>query len=144
MAQDDYRVIHEPPSVATYMALREAAGMRSRSNEGAALGLPNSLFAIQVLHEDESVGMGRVIGDGGLFYQVVDIAVMPAHQGRGLGKRIMGEIRDYLLREAPENAFVSLLADGEAHRLYRQFGFTPTAPHSIGMGWYLTAANRQR
>lgn len=141
---DDYRTISEPPSVATYMALREAAGMRSRSAEGAARGLPNSLFAIQVLHGEETVGMGRVIGDGGCFYQVVDIAVMPAHQGRGLGKRIMGEIRDYLLREAPENAFVSLLADGEAHRLYRQFGFTPTAPHAIGMGWYLTAANRRR
>ena len=28
---------------------------------------------------------------------------------------------------------VSLLADGEAHRLYAQFGFAPTAPASIGM-----------
>ena len=33
--------------------------------------------------------MGRVIGDGGLFFQVVDIAVEPAHQGRGLGKAIV-------------------------------------------------------
>ncbi|WP_217636512.1 GNAT family N-acetyltransferase [Modicisalibacter muralis] len=108
--------------------------MNERSAPGAGRGLPNSLFAVQVTYQGETVGMGRVVGDDGCFYQVVDIAVKPAHQGQGLGKRIMGEIRDYILRTAPPNAFVSLMADGEAHRLYAQFGFRPT--HSLGMGWY--------
>ncbi|MFD2882298.1 hypothetical protein ACFTAO_51075 [Paenibacillus rhizoplanae] len=31
--------------------------------------------------------MGRVIGDGGCFFQVTDIAVKPSFQGRGLGKK---------------------------------------------------------
>ncbi|GHB24590.1 GNAT family N-acetyltransferase [Salinicola rhizosphaerae] len=132
----DYAIRLEPPTVATYMALRQAAGMNPRGDAGAARALPNSLFAVQVVHGDETVGMGRVVGDGGCFYQVVDIAVHPEHQGRGLGKRIMHEIADYIRREAPENAFVSLLADGEAHRLYAQFGFRPTAPKAIGMAWY--------
>ncbi|MDF3918677.1 GNAT family N-acetyltransferase [Salinicola salarius] len=144
-----YRLIFEPPTIDTYMRLRREAGMNARSAAGAVLGLPNSLFAVQVVHwgenegehGSETVGMGRVVGDGGCFYQVVDIAVKPAHQGRGLGKRIMGEIRAYILREAPENAFVSLLADGEAHRLYAQFGFKPTAPHAIGMVWYPKPSN---
>ncbi|WP_110643773.1 GNAT family N-acetyltransferase [Salinicola sp. CPA57] len=135
-----YRLIFEPPDAETYMRLRREAGMNARSAAGAALGLPNSLFAVQIVHQlegkSETVGMGRIVGDGGCFYQVVDIAVQPAHQGRGLGKRIMSEIRAYILREAPENAFVSLLADGEAHRLYAQFGFKPTSPHAIGMAWY--------
>lgn len=139
-----YRLIFEPPEIETYMRLRREAGMNPRSADGAARGLPRSLFAVQVVHqregECETVGMGRVVGDGGCFYQVVDIAVLPAHQGRGLGKRIMGEIRAYILREAPENAFVSLLADGEAHRLYAQFGFEPTAPRAIGMSWYPSVA----
>ncbi|MGQ7242074.1 GNAT family N-acetyltransferase [Salinicola sp. V024] len=144
-----YRLIFEPPTIDTYMTLRREAGMRPRSAAGAARGLPQSLFVVQVVHqgenegehESETVGMGRVVGDGGCFYQVVDIAVKPAHQGRGLGKRIMSEIRSYLLREAPENAFVSLLADGEAHRLYAQFGFEPTAPHAVGMAWYPKPSN---
>ncbi|WP_110657509.1 GNAT family N-acetyltransferase [Salinicola halimionae] len=144
-----YRLIFEPPDIETYMRLRREAGMKPRSAAGAAVGLPKSLFAVQVVHqgenagehESEIVGMGRVVGDGGCFYQVVDIAVHPVHQGRGLGKRIMGEIRAYILREAPENAFVSLLADGEAHRLYAQFGFSPTSPHAIGMAWYPHPSN---
>ena len=83
--------------------------------------------------------MGRVIGDGGAFYQVVDIAVLPAHQGLGLGKQIMAAISDYIAREVPESAYISLIADGEAYRLYQQFGFALTAPASQGMGLTKTA-----
>ena len=32
------------------------------------------------------IAMGRLIGDGALFLQVVDIAVRPGHQHKGLGK----------------------------------------------------------
>ena len=77
--------------------------------------------------------MGRVVGDGGLAFQVVDIAVAPDHRGLGLGKAIMSRVAAWLDRAAPPGAHVSLIADGEAHRLYAQFGFRPTAPVSIGM-----------
>ena len=77
--------------------------------------------------------MGRVIGDGGLFFMVVDIAVEPAHQGRGLGKAIMAALVERLRAAAPSRAHVALIADGEAHRLYAQYGFTLTAPGGVGM-----------
>ncbi|MCC7679572.1 acetyltransferase (GNAT) family protein [Janthinobacterium sp. HH103] len=121
------------PSIATYQQLRVAAGLSAKTAEAAAKGLPNSLFAVQVLHGDEVVGMGRVIGDGGCFYQVVDIAVLPAHQGKGLGKLIMREIRQFIDSDVPESAYVSLIADGQAQDLYAQFGFKHTAPASVGM-----------
>ena len=121
------------PAIATYQLLRVAAGMSAKSTEAAAKGLPNSLFAVQVLHGDEVVGMGRIIGDGGCFFQVTDIAVLPAHQGKGLGKRIMGEIMQFIETEVPESAYVSLIADGQAQDLYAQFGFRHTAPASVGM-----------
>jgi len=77
--------------------------------------------------------MGRVIGDGGCFYQVVDIAVLPEHQGKGLGKRIMKEIMKFIALSVPQSAYVSLIADGKAQDLYAQFGFKYTAPASVGM-----------
>jgi hypothetical protein len=40
-------------------------------------------------------------------------------------------------KTAPSGAHVSLIADGEAHRLYSQFGFRPTAPESIAMAFYI-------
>jgi ribosomal protein S18 acetylase RimI-like enzyme len=121
------------PSVATYQQLRIATGLSAKTTEAAARGLPHSLFAVQVLHGDAVVGMGRIIGDGGCFYQVVDIAVLPAHQGKGLGKLIMREIMQFIETEVPASAYVSLIADGQAQELYAQFGFQHTAPASVGM-----------
>lgn len=128
-----YAVSHRVPSVETYRHLRQAAGLSPKTTEAAERGLPHTLFGVQILCGGEPVAMGRVIGDGGCFYQVVDIAVLPEHQGRGLGKTVMREIADYIAREVPESAYVSLLADGQAYRLYQQFGFTLTSPASVGM-----------
>ena len=128
-----YTTLLETPNIATYQHLRVAAGLSPKSMEAAARGLPNSLFAVQILQGKDVVGMGRVIGDDGCFYQVVDIAVLPEHQGQGLGKRIMQEIRAYIDTSVPKSAYVSLIADGQAQELYAQFGFTHTAPASVGM-----------
>jgi len=133
MSESHYSISHDIPSVETYRHLRQASGLSAKTVEAACRGLPNSLFAVQILCAGQTVAMGRVIGDGGTFYQVVDIAVLPEHQGRGLGKKVMSEIQGYMEREVPASAYVSLLADGEAYRLYQQYGFALTAPASVGM-----------
>jgi ribosomal protein S18 acetylase RimI-like enzyme len=125
-------VRHQPPDVEDFLHLRRMTGMGMRGREGARIGLKNSLFAVSVYHEGRLVGMGRVVGDGGCNFEVVDVAVDPAYQGRGIGKRIMGEVDAYLRQHAPRGAYVSLIADVPADELYRQFGFQSTAP-SIGM-----------
>ena len=77
--------------------------------------------------------MGRIIGDGGTAFQIVDIALEPAHQGLGLGKTIMSALMDHLNTHAPQGAYVSLIADGDARHLYAKYGFEPVMPASIGM-----------
>lgn len=133
MQDRDYEIVHSLPSVADYCRLRQQTGLSAKSHEAASRGLPRSLFAVQVLYHNQTVAMGRVIGDDGCFYQITDIAVLPEHQGRGLAKQIMQSIVDYLQQHAPASAYVSLLADGEAQHLYAKFGFRPTAPASVGM-----------
>lgn len=135
-----YSVLHATPSTGVYNALRTGAGLSAKTEEAAMYGLPGSLFAVQILHRGEPVGMGRVIGDGGCYYQVVDIAVLPGHRGKGLGKRIMREIMDYLDANVPPRGYVSLIADSKAHELYTGFGFEPTAPAGIGMAYRPGAA----
>ncbi|MBI2262470.1 MAG: GNAT family N-acetyltransferase [Caulobacterales bacterium] len=133
MIPDGYQLKAETPSDEEYLRLRMAAGLSRKSPEGAAIGLANSWHAVVVRRDGQAVGMGRVIGDGGLFFMVVDIAVEPAHQGRGLGKAIMAALVERLREAAPSRAHVALIADGEAHRLYAQYGFTLTAPGGVGM-----------
>jgi GNAT superfamily N-acetyltransferase len=128
-----YSICHAIPSIADYQRLREQSGLSTKTLAAAERGLPNTLFGVEVLVDGLAIGMGRVIGDGGCFYQVVDIVVLPKHQGKGVGKAIMREISGYIEREIPESAHISLLADGMAFELYQQFGFTLSAPHSVGM-----------
>ncbi|MEG2805887.1 GNAT family N-acetyltransferase [Stenotrophomonas sp.] len=121
-----------PPAVEEYRALRVAAGLSPKTQAAAALGLPNTVHGVCIRAGDELVAMGRLVGDRGCFLQVVDIAVLPRWQGQGLGKAVMRHLDQWLGVHAV-GAYVSLIADGDANRLYAQFGFQPTAPRSVGM-----------
>ena len=134
--QTGYSLHLRTPETEEYLHLRIAAGLTARSRTAAEAGLPQTVVAVVAVFDGLAVGMGRVIGDG-LFYQVVDLAVEPGHQGRGIGKAIMSELMRQLSEFAPAEAYVSLIADGRANELYTQFGFTPTAPASIGMARWL-------
>lgn len=126
-------VIETTPAPDEYRLLRIAAGLSPKSAEAAERGLPGTLFAVCVREDGVLVGMGRIIGDGGLNYEVVDIAVHPDYQRRGLGSKIMESLMSWLRANAPESAYVCLIADHGAPALYRKFGFEFTAPVSVGM-----------
>ncbi|MFF5310314.1 GNAT family N-acetyltransferase [Streptomyces massasporeus] len=131
---DPYELTVGVPSVEVFRRLRTDAGLSDKAPEAVALALLNTWHGVVLHHEGEPIGMGRVIGDGGTAFQIVDMCVHPAHQGRGLGKRIMAALTGELESRAPATAYVSLIADGPARHLYEKFGFADTATHhSIGM-----------
>ena len=127
------RLSLEIPRADEYCALRSAAGLSAMTPAAAATGLPASWCSVCVRDGDELIGMGRVVGDGGLFLFVVDIAVAPAWQGQGWGRRIMQALMDDVHARAPARAMIGLIADGTASRLYEQFGFKMVAPAAHGM-----------
>ena len=129
----EYILLPQAPNIDDYIRLRDITGLSAKSPAAAKAGLAGTWFGVSVVADEAIAGMGRVIGDGGCFFQVVDIAVDPAHQRRGLGRRIMQALMERLRDKAPATAHVTLLADGEAHQLYSQFGFRPSAPRSVGM-----------
>jgi len=114
------------PTAEDYVALRAAAGMGKRSVEGARVALSNSLKAVFVRDQNDLVAMGRVVGDGGCFVQLVDIAVHPRVQGQGIGQRITRELVDWCEANLPETCHISLVASERAVKLYESFGFQMT------------------
>lgn len=117
-----------------YLQLRHDSGLSTKSVEAATIGLAHTLYSVVVKNEqDHYIGMGRLIGDGGCFCQVVDICVLPQYQGKGIGKKIMEKFKAYIDEKLPSTCYVSLLADGQADKLYAQFGFKETMPQSKGM-----------
>jgi ribosomal protein S18 acetylase RimI-like enzyme len=135
MSDPVYEQLAEVPEPEEYRELRSACGLSPKSAEAAAKGLPNSLFATTIRDQSKLIAMGRVVGDGACNFEIVDVAVHPDYQRRGLGSRIMAAIMDYIHAHAPESAYVSLIADNHAPALYSKFGFEPTAPVSIGMAY---------
>lgn len=134
-----YRLVDGPPTVVDYRLLRERAGLSPKRQDQAEAGLGGSWAAVHVVHEADrtTVGMGRVLGDGGWYFHVVDVAVLPEHQRRGIGDAILTALLERIRREAPTGAFVNLIADPPGRKLYARHGFEPTAPDVISMAMTL-------
>ncbi len=107
--------------------------MHPRSEEGASKGLGQELFSVLLKLEepDDIVGMGRVIGDGGTIFVICDMLVIEQFQSKGGGTMIMNALMDYLLREAPPQSYINLMADVDG--FYERWGFESSLPNSRGM-----------
>lgn len=130
----EYEVRKEIPDVQNYINIRLEAGLSRKSVEAAQIGLSNSLFGIVVYYGGTPIGIGRVIGDGGCFFEIVDIAVLPEHQKKGVGNLIMKSLMEYIHNNAPNTAYVSLMAHHGTPHFYENYGFRiAEMPTTAGM-----------
>jgi GNAT superfamily N-acetyltransferase len=129
-----YSLVDGPPALADYLALRLRAGLSPKTALQAEAALRGSWCAAHMRDSSgAAVGMGRVIGDGGWYFHIVDMAVLPEHQRRGIGDAILTALIARIRQAAPPEPYISLLADEPGRRLYARRGFVATAPGSIGM-----------
>jgi GNAT superfamily N-acetyltransferase len=132
--ESGYSLVEGSPAVVDYLALRARAGLSPRTTAQGEAAVRGSWAAVRVIAPDgATVGMGRVIGDGGWYFHIVDMAVLPEHQRRGLGDAVLTWLLDEIRMQAPPDPYITLLADEPGRRLYARHGFVPTAPQSIGM-----------
>lgn len=129
--ENKYIVIEQVPSAADFCRLRDISGLSPRPLDGAIRALPHSCYGVHIVCAERVVGMGRIVGDGVLNLEIVDVAVDPLHQGQGLGRIIMEHIVGWLNANAFKGAYVTLMADVPA--LYKKFGFTSVHSGSEGM-----------
>lgn len=153
--------LHEGfPSAETYCNLRKSAGLSVRALAQAEAVPSGSWYGCMIKYtppssstdqQDENttskevseiVAMGRIIGDGGWYFVIADMAILPSHQRKGLGdyvlKALIEKIRSSpvvasVLESGGPKPYVNLLADGPGRKLYEKNGFVYTAPHSLGM-----------
>ncbi|GFF42656.1 hypothetical protein IFM51744_05215 [Aspergillus udagawae] len=136
----NYRLHDGYPAVADYLHLRAASGLTPKTKAQATPVPQGSWYGCYVTFEDESSGtstpvaMGRIIGDGGWYFHIADMAVLPDHQRKGLGDIILKTLLAKIRSEAPEGKpYVNLLADAPGRRLYAKNGFVESAPKELGM-----------
>ena len=73
-----FTTIKEIPTVEEYLTLRKLGSLSAKSKDGAKTGLKNSFYSVTIRDNNKLIGMGRIVGDGGTVFQVVDIVVDPA------------------------------------------------------------------
>jgi GNAT superfamily N-acetyltransferase len=134
VASEGYELVERDLTVEEYQRLRNAVGWPRMTDEGVAAGLPHALYSVVLLHEGETIGCGRVVGDGGLYFYLQDIIVLADHRGRGLGRAIMDRIMGYLERTAKPGAFIGLMAADDVAPFYEKYGFEVRAERKPGMG----------
>lgn len=130
---DAYRLVPTVPDPVSYRRLRRDAGLTPVTTEQALPALENAWAGCHVVHGPSGtvVSMGRVIGDGGWYFHIVDMATAPAHQRRGLGDRVLLWLLETIAAAAPGDPYITLMADPPGRRLYDKHGFTTTS--SVGL-----------
>lgn len=128
---DGYVYKASPPPLDDYVNLRIVSGLTPKSAEQGRLALVGAWYTCHIIHEGRSepqvVGMGRVIGDGGWYFHIVDMAVHPEHQKKGLGDFILAKLIEKIEAEAPDNPYINLLANPPGVRLYTRHWFEETS-----------------
>jgi ribosomal protein S18 acetylase RimI-like enzyme len=128
----DYELVATAPPMDDYIALRANAGLTPITEPQARGAIANSWAWCHVRDEaGRAIAMGRVLGDGGWYFHIADMATEPAHQRRGLGRRVLDHLIARIREVAPPNPLISLLADPPGVRLYRAAGFVETS--ELGM-----------
>lgn len=130
---DEYILVERTATTEEYLRLRKAAGWYCQDLRATEIGLSNSLFSVCMIYKDELIAYGRVIGDGGIYFYIQDVIVMPEFQGKGIGRQIMNAIMNYLEKNAHPNAFIGLMAAKGVVGFYEKFCFNKRPDDGPGM-----------
>lgn len=131
--EEEIEISLSPPSAEEYRALMRSVGFAEFPPAVVAESLKRSCHVVTLRKDGAIVGMGRIVGDGVCFVEIIDVVVDPTHQGMGLGKIIMDALMSYATTQLAEGAFIYLSAHVPADRLYARYGFEETAPDAVGM-----------
>jgi len=131
---DDFQVKLVSPTVGEFLALREKVGWQGIAIDSAESSLINSLFHVVIYHDTKLVGMGRVVGDGVMYFYIQDVVVDPAYQNVGLGAALMEKIESYLSTAATKGATIGLLAAKGKEAFYARYGYVERPNTSLGHG----------
>ena len=120
-----------------YLGLRQAVGWSVFPAEQAEDGLQNS-HVICFRDNDKAVALGRVIWDHGYAVLIADVIVAPEYQGKGLGRKLMEAIMEYIrsLLKPGYRIMISLMAAENKQGFYKKFGFIERPSEFFGPGMH--------
>ncbi len=100
-------------------ALYDAAPLGNKTSSGLKTAFTNSMFKCFVYEDGRLVGVGRALADGVDCSYICDVALLPSHQGLGLGKQIVAK----LLEMSRGHKKIILYSVPGKESFYKKLGF---------------------
>lgn len=132
-----YSLEQRLPEVHEYLDLRRSVGWPLFDEEVVRVALQRTLFGVCVTSDDITIGMGRIVGDGAVYFHIQDVIVATSHQRSGVGKLIMDSLLKYIDDHAVPNANIGLMCSKGREEFYEGFGFVIRPSEIYGAGMIL-------
>jgi Predicted acetyltransferase len=129
-------------SAEDYNMLRVSAGWDEINPEQAVAGLAGSAFVTVAKYGDKTVGVARLVWDGGYGALVKDVLVLPEYQGLGIGTEMMKQVLSFLKEKCKPDwkICIDLMTAEGKEGFYEKFGFAarPRDRRGAGMDMWIT------
>ncbi|MGI5897233.1 MAG: GNAT family N-acetyltransferase [Oscillospiraceae bacterium] len=124
-----------------YLRVGASVGWPAAEREQVANGLKNSVHLVSAVDaaNDSVVGIARCVGDGGMVAVLVDVAVLPDYQGKGIGSALVRLLLEKIKEDLHpgQKVMISLIAAHGREGFYRRFGFAASPDENYGSNMYL-------
>lgn len=134
IVNNNYTVKFSAPSATDFVQLRSKVGWGELDINLAKVSLKSSLFHVSIYNENQLIGMGRVVGDGAMYFYIQDVIVTPSYQKQGVGVILMTHIEQYLQGTASKGATIGLLAAKGKEGFYSRYGYIERPNNALGNG----------
>lgn len=91
-----------------FVRLRTEAGFADIPVEHARKALQNGLVNVSALYHGELVGMGRMVGDGAMYWYLQEIIILPRFQRKGIGTMIVHYLVEYAKAHSATGKFTTV------------------------------------
>ncbi len=96
-----------------------AAPLGQKDPSDLMVAFSNSMFKCFVYDSGKLVAVGRALADGRDCSYICDVAVLPSHQGLGIGKQVVSKLIEF----SQEHKKIILYAAPGKEPFYRKLGF---------------------
>ena len=91
-----------------FVRLRIETGFAEVPVEHARKALQNGLINVSAIYNGELVGMGRLVGDGAMYWYLQEIIILPQFQRKGIGTMIVNHLVDYAKANSTSGKFTTI------------------------------------
>ena len=91
-----------------FVRLRMETGFAEVPVEHARKALQNGLINVSAIYKGGLVGMGRLVGDGAMYWYLQEVIILPEFQRNGIGTMIVNHLVDYAKANSVTGNFTTI------------------------------------